>query len=244
MIARAKHLAVAWSEQRVKVLRGKETITIDQATFLRLIAPYRGVVLDIGTGDGKFVYRQAQANPERFYIGIDSSPANLAEYATKITRKPAKGGLPNVLYVIANVEQLPVELHGCAAQITINFPWGSLLNGLVLGDVVVLQNIAAVAARPARLDIFINYSVFADPVPLDIVGLPDMTIEYIETVLRPRYAQAGIIIVERAYLGPEVMKQIPTTWSRRLAFGKRPQTVYLQAELPAEPDTAPTRIAP
>lgn len=195
------------------------------------IAPYRGVVLDIGTGDGKFVYRMARADPERFYIGVDASPANLGEAAAKIARKPAKGGLPNALYVIANVEQLPSELEHSAERIHINFPWGSLLDGLVLGDAVVLANLARVAAPPARLEILINYAVFAEPAPLAIADLPEINLEYIDTTLAPLYARAGMMIRERGFLGPEAMKQTPTSWSRRLAAGKHAQTVMIRADV-------------
>ena len=30
-----------------------------------------GVIIDIGTGDGRFVYQSARQNPNKFYIGID-----------------------------------------------------------------------------------------------------------------------------------------------------------------------------
>jgi len=29
------------------------------------------VIIDIGTGDGRFVYQSARRNPNKFYIGID-----------------------------------------------------------------------------------------------------------------------------------------------------------------------------
>lgn len=222
--------ATVW---RVKVLRGKSIIEMTALELQERIAPYRRVALDIGAGDGKFVYRQAQAHPDTFFIGLDASPANLTEYAAKILKKPARGGLANVLYVIANVEQLPAELHGLANAISINFPWGSLLDGLVLGDAHVLANIASVAAPGATLEMYINYAVFSDPVPLDVAELPEMTIDYIDTTLQPRYAAAGMIMSERRYLGPEAMKAIPSTWSCRLAFGKKPQTIFIKAELPS-----------
>ena len=56
-----------------------------------------GVVIDIGTGDGLFVYECARANPNKFYIGIDANPRPLEKVSEKIHRNPAKRGLPNVL---------------------------------------------------------------------------------------------------------------------------------------------------
>lgn len=48
----------------------------------------------------------------------------------KATHKPAKGGLPNSMFVEAAIESLPDEFEGVADEIHINFPWGSLLRGL------------------------------------------------------------------------------------------------------------------
>ncbi len=63
--------------------------------------------MDIGTGDGRYVYRSARTNPDKFYIGIDVQPKGLEKISEKIHRKPEKGGLPNVLFVQASVEELP-----------------------------------------------------------------------------------------------------------------------------------------
>lgn len=90
-----------------------------------MIAPYReaGIVLDIGTGDGRFVFAAAKANPNRFYIGIDANAKPLEKRSIKITRKRAKGGMPNAMFVQAAVEDLPEELDGIASEIYVNFPW-------------------------------------------------------------------------------------------------------------------------
>src|SRR5712692_3427130 len=86
-----------------------------------------GIVIDIGTGDGLFVYQCARLNPRKFYIGIDANPRPLEKLSEKIHRRLAKGGVPNVLFLQAAVEDLPPELDGLADEIHIHFPWGSLL---------------------------------------------------------------------------------------------------------------------
>ncbi|HKP68224.1 MAG TPA: hypothetical protein VJV05_03000, partial [Pyrinomonadaceae bacterium] len=60
----------------------------------QIIAPYERVVIDIGTGDGRFVSTCARENPQHFYIGIDANVKPLEKPSVKATRKPAKGGLP------------------------------------------------------------------------------------------------------------------------------------------------------
>ena len=83
-------------------------------------------MIDIGTGDGLFVYECARANPNKFYIGIDPNPRPLEKVSKKIHRNPAKGGLPNVLFLQAAIEDLPSELDEVADELHIHFPWGSL----------------------------------------------------------------------------------------------------------------------
>ena len=42
--------------------------------------------------------------------------------------------LPNALFVVAAAERVPAELHGLADELTILFPWGSLLRGALALD--------------------------------------------------------------------------------------------------------------
>ncbi len=218
----------------MRVMKGKGLVEMDLPALTELVSHYDDIALDIGTGDGKFVYKQAQSHSRTFFIGLNSSPANLQEYSTKILRSPQKGGLSNVLYVIANVEQLPHELDHTADTIFVHFPWGSLLKSIVVGNELTLTNIARVGKPDADLEILVNYNVFFDPIPLEILDLPDMNIEYIDDTLVPLYAQAGIAILERSYIGKDEMKAIPTTWSKKLAYGRKPRTVYLRANITKE----------
>jgi tRNA G46 methylase TrmB len=55
-----------------------------------------GIVIDIGTGDGLFIYHCARQNDNKFYIGIDANPRPLEKISEKVLRKPAKGGAANV----------------------------------------------------------------------------------------------------------------------------------------------------
>jgi 16S rRNA (adenine(1408)-N(1))-methyltransferase len=215
----------------LRVLQGKALITMTGAELRARLAGYAAVVLDIGTGDGRFVYREARAHPDQFYIGLDAVAENLAENAVKITRKAARGGAGNVLYVIENVETMPVALQGIANRICINYPWGSLFKGLILGDQGIVHNIAATAVPGASGEILINSAVFFDPVPHDILGLPELTDGYIENSLKPLYRCAGLTIIDYERIGKAVMKDIPTSWSKRLAYGKKPYTVRLRIKV-------------
>ena len=48
-----------------------------------------GVIIDIGTEDGRFVYQSARRNPNKFYIGIDPNTRPLEKISEKIHRKPS-----------------------------------------------------------------------------------------------------------------------------------------------------------
>ncbi len=72
---------------------------------------------------------RARAEPAAFVIGIDASAAAMAEASRRAARPAARGGVANALFVVAAAERPPIELLGIADEVTINFPWGSLLRG-------------------------------------------------------------------------------------------------------------------
>jgi tRNA G46 methylase TrmB len=76
-----------------------------------------------------YVHCLAERNPNWFVIGVDSCRENLHEHS--------RAKLPNMLFVIASAQNLPRELNGLVSHITINFPWGSLLESLLIGDSIV-----------------------------------------------------------------------------------------------------------
>ena len=217
------------------VCTGKQIHTIGLAEFQALCSGYARVVVDIATGDGQFVYRLAQGHRDWLCIGVDPVQDHLAVYARKIYRKPGKGGLPNVLYVIASVGDLPPELDGRAQALHIHFPWGSLLQALLVGDAGVLANLVRLSAFQASLEMLINTSIFRDPIPLAVQGLPELTLGYIDRAMRPRYAEAGIVIVEHRAFSEQETRWVQTTWAKRLAHGKDPGTFYVRAEIMATP---------
>jgi 16S rRNA (adenine(1408)-N(1))-methyltransferase len=150
------------------------------------------VVVDIGTGDGRFVYRSARSNPDRFYIGIDVERRALEKVSEKIHRRPEKGGLPNVLFVQAPVEDLPHELDGCADEIHVHFPWGSLLQSVAVGEDRVLAGLRRIAAPGAWLEILIGIDDARDLGELRRLGIPPLTETYVAWELIPKVRPGGV----------------------------------------------------
>ena len=211
------------------VVHGKQTSQLARDALEELIGGYAGVTVDIGAGDGAFAYRYARAHPERFVIGLDPVRENLREYSARAGRKPERGGLPNVLYVVASVEQLPAELHAVADEIYATLPWGRLMRGLVLGEPEVLRGIASLGRPDAVVRIVLNTRIFDDPMPLEARDLPEPTPDYVRAELTPLYAACGLRIDEAREFDADELLALGTTWAKRLSHRRPPPSVHIEA---------------
>lgn len=184
------------------------------------------VVVDVGTGDGRFAYVRASTHSNDFVVGMDAIAERLEEVSAKAARKPAKGGRPNVLFVRASVESPPAELIGLADEIHVLLPWGALLVGTMLAEPAVMRGLTALA-KPggAGLVVVFNAEVWEDSTPHHMVDLPAVSVEYVEEVLRPAYQEFGIETDAVHEMSPEEVKDLPTTWARKLAHGRHPKFV-------------------
>lgn len=196
----------------MEIIRGKHASFMDSSAFGGRRADYDRVHIDIGTGDGRFVAHIAQANPRIFAVGIDACRENLHEISR---RAPS-----NALFVIANAQALPPELHASAAQVTINFPWGSLIEGLVNHDPALLAGLYAITQTDATVEIRLNGGALAEAG----CSLDDGT----ERV-RAALAVNGFAVRPPKLLAAAELKAFPTTWAKRLAFGRDPRAMYLRA---------------
>jgi 16S rRNA (adenine(1408)-N(1))-methyltransferase len=212
-------------------VRGKQRAEIDAAAFAEVIAPYEGVTIDLGAGDGRFAYRYGAAHPERFVVGVDPVPENLRELSAKAARKPERGGLANVLYVAASIEHVPAELCGAGNEIFVTLPWGSLMRGIILGDDAVLSGLTSMARAGARLRIVLNTRIFDDPVPLDVRDLPDVTPDYVRQTLAPAFARHGIVVTKTRFMDADEVAAIETTWAKRLSHLRPPCSVLIEGTI-------------
>ncbi|MDQ3666153.1 MAG: class I SAM-dependent methyltransferase [Acidobacteriota bacterium] len=175
-----------------------------------------GIIIDIGTGDGLFVFECARQNPRKFYIGIDANARPLEKISERIYRKPGKGGLPNVLFLQAAVEDLPSELDGVADEVHVHFPWGSLLGAVATGNEVVLRNLRRICSAGALLEIVIGFDPVRDVSELKRLEIPSLTLAYIDSFLAPRYEKSGFAILERGVSPQSEWANVQTSWARRL----------------------------
>ncbi len=208
----------------MEIMQGKKNAWISQQDLQALIQKFTKIHIDLGTGDGKFIYESAKAYPDNFWIGIDADRQSLEEYSHKIYRKPSKGGIPNALYVVANAQQLPSELEHIADQVWIILPWGSLLQGAVAGHAEFCQNLCKIAKSSCSIVILIDYEVKYEAAEIQKMGLPSFTPEYCK-LLEKQYAQHGLQILSWQWLDNAALQKIPSKWARRLAFGRARQTL-------------------
>ena len=91
----------------------------------------------------------AADEPDRLVVGIDANAAGMATASRRAAATPRRGGLPNALFVVAAIGALPRELDGLADVVTVHFPWGSLLRGLLGAEPIREPAMRALAASYA-----------------------------------------------------------------------------------------------
>src|SRR5688572_23376552 len=111
-----------------------------------------GIIIDLGSGDGKFAYSLAKQYPSKLVIGLDPDYKAAAKLSLKANRKPAKGGLPNLIYGLGSLENLPSELNSKVNQMFINFPWAGLINKLLGADPEAWKAIKKICQSGAFID--------------------------------------------------------------------------------------------
>jgi len=188
-----------------------------------------GIVLDIGTGDGLFVYQSARLNPRKFYIGIDANTRPLEKISEKIHRKPNKGGLSNVLFLQAAIEDLPAELNGVADEIHIHFPWGSLLGAVSSGEPTLLRELRRLCANDALLEVIIGADANRDATELERLNISLPSVSTVDSLLAPAYAAAGFAIIERGECLPDDWPDLQTSWAKRLRNNPTRSLLYFIA---------------
>lgn len=190
---------------------------MDLEAFQRLIAPYNGqVVIDIGTGDGRFVYQSARQQPETFFIGVDANARALAKVSEKIHRKPAKGGASNALFLKAAAEMLPAELSGVASSVQVQFPWGSLLRGVINGEIGILSNLRRICAPGAKLTIITALDPARDQSEIERLEIRAPTLSYLRSELYLKYQAPGFTPVDVGPLAHDAWPQLASSWAKRL----------------------------
>ena len=146
-------------------------------------------------------------------IGIDAYAGSMVEASRRAGRPAKRGGLPNARFVVAAAEALPTVLDGCADALTIHFPWGSLLRGLLEGETGVLSGISRIA-RPGAV-VTVLLSVTEHDRSVTTVTLDQQTF----ATLAPHYGAHGLRLCDARPATSDDIASAHSSWAKRLLTG-------------------------
>lgn len=200
------------------IVCGNKTKNISKKDYLDIIKNFKTVHLDIGTGDGRYVYTVAKNDKNTLYVGLDPSEKQLRIYS----KKAQKDKVLNTLFVIGSIDVFPTELFDTVTSISIYFPWGSLLANIVtLPDsfLALIKNICS-KKRSTKIDIVFGYSSEAEPSETKRLTLEDIDLDYIYKNSVPKLTLNNFNIDCIKILDKAELKSIASTWGKKLTFGR------------------------
>ena len=197
----------------METIRGRKSLDLDLNGWNARLANYNRIFLDLGTGDGRYARSLAEAHPDWLIIGVDSCRENLREHS--------QAKLRNLLFVIASAQELPRELDGLVSHITINFPWGSLLESLLVSDSKLMHGLKSVSRARASLDVRLNGGALAEA---------GKTLEAGTDKIYYNLLGAGWQLDHPVMMDASALKKFPSTWAKRLAFGRDPRAMMISGQ--------------
>ena len=165
--------------------------------------------MDVGAGDGGYVLHRARTEPTTFAIALDASPDALSDGAWRAKRSR----LENAAFLVEGVERISMsgELACLADEVTVHFPWGSLLRGLVEGSSSVVGSIAGLMKVGAELRVLMS--------AVDRDGYEELTPALIAS-RSGTYAEHGLRLVEAEWASSAIVRESRSAWAKRLGVGR------------------------
>lgn len=215
----------------MRILHGANVIQAPPGWRAQVLALHKRVVIDVGSGDGRWAYESARREPSTHYVALDPDAAALAQYAYRASRKPARGGVANATFVVAAVEDPPPELHRIATHVGVVFPWAALLRGLLRPDPATLRGLKTLAQPDATFEITLTYDASHDHGASLPPEAPDIDAGLLDS-LRAPYADQGLTIDSIESVTRADALAIPSTWGRRLLHGRNRDVWQLVGHFP------------
>ena len=194
----------------METIQGKMPIELNASELQMRLTGYNHIHLDLGTGDGRFIRCMAEHHPHSFFIGVDACRENLRDNSHR--------KLPNALFVIASAQSLPLELNGLISHITINFPWGRLLESLLTDDARLMNSLEYISSSIAAVEVCLNGGALAE------VG---MALEAGADQIYNNMLRSGWQINTPLLMNANTLRNFPSTWAKRLAFGRDPRAITM-----------------
>ena len=167
----------------------------------------------------------AAAQADRLVVGVDANAAGMAAASRRAAARPSRGGLSNALFVVAAAEALPAELDGVADLVTVHFPWGSLLRGLLGADPATMTGLTRVLRPGGTLQLLVSSTVRDRG-----AGVAPIQAETLHAVAES-YATWGLAVTQ---LRPATLADVAaahSSWGKRLNAGTLRPAWLLRAQL-------------
>ena len=207
----------------MKSVKGNKTVDISVENLKEVAAEYASVHVDLGTGDGRFVYEAALRDQNTLFIGVDPVEKQLREYSVKSVRKK----LINVLFLTSSLENLPINLTEIADKVSVILPWGTLLGQIVNPSPEGVTKLTGLLKTGGELEIVLGYSPNLEPSESDRLDLPNLSQEYVGNVIVKAFEimSGGMKLNMLEFFPKEKLTDIGSNWAKKLAFG-RPRQIY------------------
>jgi 16S rRNA (adenine(1408)-N(1))-methyltransferase len=189
-----------------------------------LAAPFERLHIDVGTGDGRAALALAARDPAALVVGLDAVAAPMARASRRAARPPDRGGRPNVLFVVAAIEEPPDELVGRADLVTVNLPWGSLLRGVLGLEVRATSGLASLVRPGGALTAVVSVE------PRD--GLGDLLqAAQSDKWLRAAWEKHGFRLAAPERADRPKIAAIGSSWARRLSAPDSASRAFVRLRL-------------
>ena len=162
-------------------------------------------MVDAGTGDGRYPLHVARARADTLTIGLDASSDALAYAARRAVRER----LPNLLLLREPVESLALE--SVADEVTVHFPWGSLLRGALAEDERVFAAICRLPRPGGVLTVMLSVTARDGRAPLDETDVARV---------RRAYRSCGLVLDDHRAVTRADVHAAGSSWGKRLGVGQ------------------------
>jgi 16S rRNA (adenine(1408)-N(1))-methyltransferase len=197
-------------------IKGNKKINLEDEKLLDHAEDYEEVILDMGTGDGRFVYKSALENPSKLYVGIDPAEKQMELFSKKATRKKVY----NAMFIVGSIEMLPFKLNNFADKIYVILPWGSLLKNIIEPDQNNIKKVSGLLKPEGNLQIIFGYNPRFEPSESQRLNLPEINDELIHQNIVPKIEEYGnLSLQQQNTLTKNELFNFETTWSKKLTFG-------------------------
>ena len=200
----------------MECIRGKTSAEIDVERLARGVAGYGNVLIDIGTGDGRYILHVARTRPNWFALGVDACRENLRKASRKAPSTPRTSSPMR--------SRCPGSWMRWRRKLLSTSPGAPCSRGLLDGEPMLLEGLLAIARPGAVLEIRLNAEALREAgYALESGGA---------RVRQALHEKGGFEVVgDLLRLDARGLRRCQTTWVKRLAYGRDPRAVCLTAVL-------------